>query len=71
MVNQSDTYLAHDFRGHGSPWRDGIVLPARRNGLLLWTELPEQVVHCRGLVGPKLVRNAQVVLGPPLSYVIS
>jgi hypothetical protein len=63
VVDQPDFHLADDFYGHRPQRRNGIVLPTRRNGAFLWTELVEQVLNRRRLIGPKLSCHTEVVLG--------
>jgi hypothetical protein len=50
---------------------DGVVLPQGWYGVLLWTQLREQLLHRRGLLRPELARDPQMMLGPLLSSVMT
>jgi hypothetical protein len=61
IVDGSEKHLTHHLRRDSTPWRDRIVLPARRNGAFFRTRGLKQAAERSDLVGPKVATDAEVV----------
>ena len=61
IVNGSETHLTHYLRRDSAPWRDRILLPARRNGTLFRTGALKQAAERSDLFGPKVATDPEVV----------
>src|SRR5216683_8128958 len=61
IVNGSEKHLTHHLRRDSAPWRDCIVLLARRNGTLFSTRALKQSSERSELFGPKVATDPEVV----------